>query len=87
MDGPSLGVFDGETSVLGVHLSAGADLGPEDVGLGVAARHARHSHGLTQRHGVTLLGPARYWVVCQDCSFRMRVYRVTQKISKNLLLT
>ena len=60
MDGPSLGVLDGEASVLGVHLCVGADLGPEDVGLGVAARHARHSHGLTQRHRVTLLGPARY---------------------------
>ena len=62
MDGPSLGVLDGEASVLGVHLRVGADLGPEDVGLGVAARHARHSHGLTQRHRVPLLGPARYWV-------------------------
>ena len=50
---------DGEAAVLRVHLGVGADLGPEDVGLRVAARHAGHRHVLAERHGVPLLGPGR----------------------------
>ena len=54
-----LGVGDGEAAVLGVHLGVGADLGPEDVRLRVAARHARHRHVFAERHGVPLLGPGQ----------------------------